>query len=726
MQRASFHFWGTSIILSAVSSAGVALAQPAPAGADKPAAPPAEEVERSETDAAAEPAQPAPTAPAAETTPASPETTPAPETGAAEGSAETAAAPVEAAGTGSLTQETSLFPSPEADAASLAAQGTERPGAAKGAGTDAMAAPGRFGTPSEIFAEDWWTHARPIIELHGYLRTRAELFHNFSLGRVDPPNTALWPQPSDHRYTPRGGSEIGPELCTREESDSGGQGSLVGCDNNTQSGANLRLRLSPEIHVSDNVRVFTQMDLLDNLVLGSTPEGYRFAAGEDGQELITRSGYYPLSFYDSNQAAPSSNGNSLSDSIVVKRAWGEYTTPVGEIRFGRMPDHFGLGMLYNAGDGHDDDYQSTVDRLMFTTGFKALDLVVGASWEFPSEGAVGTLPLPGAQPYDRANLDDVDQWSFLILRRKSAQLEKLALSRGDVLLSGGLYAKYRTQTLANDQSGGAQSEAIPTQDLEELAQGFARRDAEAFIPDLWFQIQYKKFRFELETAMVLGSIESTETGDNAVLFETGTTEKLKLAQVGLATELEQKFVEDRLRLKFNFGWASGDADAFDDSVPGDLVPGPNQTQVNDDTDSTFRFHPGYRVDMILNRHILNRIQGTYYFSPGLEYDFVRDPDGQRAGGGVRAVWTRASEFVQTPGHTRDLGIELNGTLYFQAKDGALNDTPDSMGGFYTALQYGVVFPLDGMGYLPGERDDIIGKADTSAAQILRWYLGVMF
>jgi hypothetical protein len=55
-----------------------------------------------------------------------------------------------------------------------------------------------------------------------------------------------------------------------------------------------------------------------------------------------------------------------------------------------------------------------------------------------------------------------------------------------------------------------------------------------------------------------------------------------------------------------------------------------------------------------------------------------------------------------------------------------------MGGFYTALQYGVLFPLGGLGYLPGEVDqyaaDNPGAAqlDTETAQTLRWYLGIMF
>src|SRR5690606_32274400 len=146
---------------------------------------------------------------------------------------------------------------------------------------------------------------------------------------------------------------------------------------------------------------------------------------------------------------------------------------------------------------------------------------------------------------------------------------------------------------------------------------------------------------------VLGSISSASIAPNTEDTFRNSSE-LNLAQFGLATEIEQKLVEDRLRLKFNFGWASGDADAFDDSMPGDLIPGPNETQINDDTISTFRFHPAYRVDLILNRHILQRIQGTYYFRPSVEYDFIRDATGQRAGGGVQAIWTRASEFVQTP------------------------------------------------------------------------------
>jgi uncharacterized protein (TIGR04551 family) len=603
-----------------------------------------------------------------------------------------------------------------------------------GATTSAAAAPVAKAEPATreetIFAEDWWSHARPALEFHGAFRTRAEFFHKFSLGRVDTPSGSIWPQPADHYFEAGDSNQYGPILCTGSETDrssSSDPKNLYACNNNTQAGANLRLRLDPEIHISDNLRVRTQVDLLDNLVLGSTPEGYRFGVNDaDGVEVLPRNGYNQLGVYDTTQLPPSASGNSFTDSVHVKRAWGEYTTPLGELRFGRMPDHFGLGMLYNSGDGYDDDYQTTTDRLLVTTGLKGLDLFFAASWDFVNEGALGAINIPGSQPYDRAQLDDVDQYTLRIVRQQPIRLEKLSLSRGNVVLNGGLYMVYRKQTLANDQALPSDLGGVaPNSDPDRLSDSYARRDAEMFVPDLWVQLKYKKFRFETEAAAVLGSIGSASIAANTQ--ETfRQTSKLDLAQFGVATEIEQKLVEDRLRLKFNFAWASGDADAFDDSTPGNLIPGPNEAQLNDNTISTFRFHPAYRVDLILNRNLLQRIQGTYFFRPSVEYDFIRDVSGQRAGGGVQAIWTRATEFVQTPGHDADLGIELNGSLYFQAKDGVINDTPDTMGGFYSALQYGVLFPLAGMGYQEAEADVLPGDNSPRAAQVLRLFLGAIF
>ncbi len=616
-----------------------------------------------------------------------------------------------------------MWPQPANDAAALEKQGKD------------PAAPKKAKSSDEIYAEDWWSHARPIFEIHGYFRLRAELFHNFSLGKVDAPNAALWPMPADNHYSGRSGGAFGPSLCTGDESAESGSASdnpkdgLYPCKNKTQAGANLRFRLNPELHISDNLRVMSQIDMLDNLVLGSTPEGYSNSPSDGGGYRVTqRSGYSPIGAFDNTQSPPSDGRNSYRDSIRVKRAWAEYMTPVGQLRFGRMPSHWGLGILSNAGDGADDDYQSTNDRIMFMTGLKSLDLYLGGAWDFTNEGATSdSLGQPQAQPYDLGQLDDVDQYVFVIARRKNAELTKLALAQGNLVLNGGAYVVHRRQLIANDTAGacagGAPTLGCPT---ENVGTGYVRRGATAWIPDLWLQLLYKKFRFEAEVVTVQGDIESTP--DDAVNGR-------KIRMWGYAAEFEQKLVEDRLKLEFKTGWASGDPDVYGPvDGAGGLSPGFTglQPQRGDDTISTFRFHPNYKVDLILHRNLLSRVQGTYYFRPSVEYDFIREASGQRFGGGFAGIWSRASEFVQTPGHKRDLGIELDLSLYYQSKDGSLNDNHDKPGGFYTMLQWGVLFPMGGLGYQEEleaprlEQEVGAGASETSTAQILRWYMGVLF
>ena len=131
---------------------------------------------------------------------------------------------------------------------------------------------------------------------------------------------------------------------------------------------------------------------------------------------------------------PTSGVNGLEDSLRVKRAWAEYATPLGELRFGRMPNHWGLGMLFNAGDGHDDDAQSTVDRVMFASGIKLLDLVIAGMMDFPNEGPTTRAPYAGSEVYDRAQRDDVDQYGLktvnLLTARRSGTLKEDAAAGG--------------------------------------------------------------------------------------------------------------------------------------------------------------------------------------------------------------------------------------------------------------------------------------------------------
>ena len=586
---------------------------------------------------------------------------------------------------------------------------------------------------SEVYAEDWWKLSRPVFELHGYFRVRSEFLHNFSLGRKDAFNGVngrpMWPQPPDNQYIDTGGNEQEVALCGDDPA-----AGLEPCDNATQAGANMRFRLNPELHISDNVRVRAQIDLLDNIVLGSTPQGYANVPGVSGEyNVVARGGYSPLGAFSSTLWAPVSGVNSTRDSIVVKRVWGEYSSPIGQLRFGRMPSHWGLGMLVNSGDGHDSDWQSTADRLMFITGVRSWDLYFAAAWDFANEGPTSaSFSEQQGQPYDLAQTDDLDQWVFVVMRRMSPERARKQLRDGNAVVEGGAYVVYRQQEIANE-SRDASTAASLGQQAQSLSGGYVRRGAEAVVPDGWFRFRYDDFRLELESALIWGSVENTSPSvgeSNYFNARDSDDNGWNVRQWGLAAETSYRALNDQLRLGFKFGYATGDDDVEGLAPIGEGLQ-PNLTPNR--TFSTFRFHPDYRVDMILFRNILSRVSGAYYFRPEVGYDFIRDPDGQKVGADAAVVWSRASEFVQTPGNARDLGIELNFKVHYQAKDGVLNDDLDKMGGFFTSIEYGVLFPLGGLGYLPKEIEDYANfqsaedePIDSETAQTVRWYLGILF
>jgi hypothetical protein len=118
--------------------------------------------------------------------------------------------------------------------------------------------------------------------------------------------------------------------------------------------------------------------------------------------------------------------------------------------------------------------------------------------------------------------------------------------------------------------------------------------------------------------------------------------------------------------------------------------------------------------MILWRNLMGAVTGAYYFRPGVSYDFIRSHFGELLGARLDFIWSRASSFVQTWGNDEDLGIELNLSLYFRSEDG-----PELDDGFHAMAQYGVLFPMRGLGYN-------FEDTDLDAAQNLRLVLGVAF
>lgn len=546
--------------------------------------------------------------------------------------------------------------------------------------------------------EEWVGEKRKLelLTLDGYLRARPELFYKFDMGRgLDPADYALWPR------SPITGSE------------------------HTNAGVNMRFRLEPTINVSEEVRVRAQIDALDNMVWGSTPD-YAYSLNAPNNYTYDRSQFSLFSF---GQVPQRSGINSLADSIAVKRVWGEVDTPVGLFRFGRMGSHWGLGMLHNDGNGIDSDWGDTVDRFSFTVeplaGFYA-----SAMLDFNVEGLISARQPAGGQPVDLSTLDDARSYILVLARRDTEQERRAKLDSGKTVFNYGLHFTYRTQRDdAVDSLSGPFT--IDGQTLVPTAASpiWVPRRGQIFVPDLWARIEQKNWRIEAEAAAILGSMENRAiTG--ATANAAGQNQALYVYQFGATLQAEYRFLNGDLEVGLDLGFASGDsapgfglyprrrgsANGF--TAPGDIdgpqfncsTTGPCSGNGSDNEIRNFRFNPDYRVDMILYREILGGITDSIYLKPRAKYRITQGFDVF-----VGAIYSRAIFLTSTPGSGYEatdpsLGIELNGGVRYETEEG-----------FFGQLQYGILFPLDGFKYTAGG-----ANVPLEFPQALRGMVGIRF
>jgi uncharacterized protein (TIGR04551 family) len=536
-----------------------------------------------------------------------------------------------------------------------------------------------------------WAAPAPVLSLHGFFRTRGHIWDNFMLNAnhasaaggtpVTQPFASFAPAGTDWNACAEGdGSNCGKRLRF----------------------ANMRMRLHPTLALSDNVRVHMTVDVFDNLVLGSTPDVEawtpRAGGGFDRQLGSGRTPGAPIDSLSGTQVPPQSMRNSFQDSIVVRRAWAEVTSPsLGQLRFGRMGAHWGMGLLHNAGDGIDSDWSSDFDRIMAVT--KLAGFYFMASWDWAGQGVMLRDPNDvRGYSYDGTPRDDLKQWTLSAARRMDPAEQREALQRGDWVLNGGLYFVIRSQDAT---SAGATNPFQPPETL-------LRRDMRSYTPDLWGQFLWKGLRLEAEAVFTAGRIGNIS---NSLDPE----ESHRLLQFGFAFEGEYRLLEEKLGIHLHTGLASGDNQANGlSSRENMLVQEGGNRRI-----STFEFHPDYRVDLILWREVMQRVAGAWYLKPGVSYDLIRNSFGQLLGARVDAIYSRATAQGQTYGSDPNLGLELDMSLYYRTEDG-----PAMTDGFFGMAQFGILFPFNGLGTpvgLDGERAFSPGKAWS-----FRVLLGVQF
>ncbi|MFO0746127.1 MAG: TIGR04551 family protein [Myxococcota bacterium] len=505
----------------------------------------------------------------------------------------------------------------------------------------------------------------PYFEHHGYFRFRADFFHNGHLSTVIPGDAKS------------GTSGIAAPLTENAINNSDQEtSSQVGTDDaKVIASANIRLRYSPTLHVSESLRVHATFDILDNLVLGSTPDFDGNLSRPDA----------PLVAFSSSQAPPSDGRNGFRDSIRVKEAYGEFQ-PAFLLRVGRMASNWGLGILANAGDDVDDDFGDYTDRALIL--LKVFDIYVAAAWDYVYSGAISDDPAQAfGQAKDLGNADDVNQWVFSLFQRPLSEKEKEkrkvdVYERFKPSFDWGVYGVIRNQDFDLDQASYAEwRKNGGTKSYDEL--GLVKRNAFAAIPDLWLRYEQRfdyltGLRVELEAAGVFGHIDNigNEIG--------GADSPRDISQIGAA--LEVQYDNDKLSAGLDAGFATGDsAEGFgvlDRNTLAEQDGSPNKKV------TAFKFDRDYHPDLLLFREVMGTVTNAVYLKPWIAYDLFDAPEDTL---GLRLDLEYAQALVPeaTPGNSSFLGFEADLRIFFH-----------NAAGFQGDLEMGLLVPGGAFDYRP--------------------------
>jgi uncharacterized protein (TIGR04551 family) len=509
-----------------------------------------------------------------------------------------------------------------------------------------------------------------FLQIDGYFRVRGQLFNNLDLGYRGPTGNGLDPA----------GYPLFPHQLTTTFS-------------GTQITNNMRFRLEPTLNISELVRVRSQIDILDNYVLGSSVS----------HAFNDPFSPFPVPFYGASRVLYQDDPTADRAPILPKRVWGEVQTPVGLLSFGRMPSEWGLGILTNAGSGINDDFGDTVDRIQFAlppvqTPIGALTFV--PILDFDSDGVLAADPHFGVgvgQPFNVDQTDDARTYAIKIARLDTDDEVRRKNERGEGSLNFGGYYNYRTQKNTVplwDQAGFAASP-------DALAASLTRRSSYGHMFSIWTRYLTSRWRVEAEGVGVIGRIGVASTVQNAAPGLPGTivptTQPIDLSQWGGTVVAEYKAIPSKLMVGGEFGIASGDSAPGFGNVP-DRIPRDPTTGVplglqpagslegpqyggSDHTISNFRFNPAYRVDLILWREILGQVTDAWYVKPKLRWDIF---PGLALDASV--IYSQALYAQSTPGNSHPLGVELDTGLSY------------NMGsGFALWGNWGILQPLDGFG-----------------------------
>jgi uncharacterized protein (TIGR04551 family) len=590
-------------------------------------------------------------------------------------------------------------------------------------------APEEEGRPSDLeplaeYAEQG-RRKMQIFEVNGYLRLRADYMHDFFMGQGY--TTLNWMDPNGNSHSGLPPFPL-PLSCPSPADTGSAVTTNVNCPNKNTGNANLRLRLEPTLNVTDQVRVHAQIDVLDNTILGSTPDSL---AGIPGYNRVPPTanvvngmvsptslpGVAPASYLYTTQNPPEVGQNGLVSSIRAKQAWAEIDSEFGSLRFGRMPWQWGRGIFYNNGSCPDCDVGTTVDRVMALTQLYGHQ--IAAAWDLGAQGYTAPMTSlgqnsPEGYPYDLGQDDDVLELMASITKIDPPVHLRERVDRGDVVVNYGVQFVYRllgqeSNPQLNSQGYmGTQPNPYGPQPLIPSSGIMVGHPvgATTYTPDLWLKLYYKALTVEAEWIGIFGKVE------HPFPLTVDTTSSMSIIQMGWVAAGELRLYRDTLFVGMETGGATGDS-AEDPSQYLNYRWHFVQQPAGDHSLDNFHFSPDYHIDEILFRHIIGTVTNAIYFKPQVAYWF--DLGQTRAVGLTGSfIYSLAQVPVSTPGNALSYGIEMNlGATYRNSGEGV-----------YGGVVWGVLWPLAAL-----DRPAVLWQqqaADANAAQILRVFMGVRF
>ena len=455
----------------------------------------------------------------------------------------------------------------------------------------------------------------------------------------------------------------------------------------------LKLHLEPVINIAETMEIHTKLSIFGNTAMGA--DNYEIDRKENG---LLRDAQL-----------------STSANIVFEGLWGVFDTPIGQLKVGRMPFHWGLGILYS--DGNKFNTLSSgnyVDRLQLTIPIFGFKLI-------PAFDLASTGLLEKYHDYfiDASQKDDGFNVSLMFTMQEDdpAVLENKLLNEKTVVEVGAMVMfswKNHSSGEWVKNAGDDEDDVQPTEDRvvdpdPDKVYAYTSQDAKLWKLDAWLNLHYKFFSFKTELAFLTGSI-------GKIRLEDGRDKSVKTQMVGWAADMGFRVIPKKFHIGFLTGIASPD-DA--DYVQGDSWNTPglavnNSSTKGDYTVENFRFNKDYNFNSALWNQFLGRFTAGYYASLTATYFFLDD----------------LKAYIGT---TYTMALKKNNSLGGEGLPNAIEPFIGidyaNKSGMRTGLRYQIGIPfsgLDELHYLDSAGQLKVNDSDASLFHYLNVYLGVVF